>query len=91
MTSHYTQPFKLSCTPRFVEKLVDVVGEYQDSPEKSCIFSVNEKPQTQARGRTQSLLLLRKDWPEGQLRDYRSRAMVDLFAALDILDGQVIP
>jgi transposase len=87
---HRTQSFQLSRDPRLVEKLVDVVGVYQNPPEKSVIFSVDEKPQTQALERTQAILPMGKDWPEGRPHDYRRHGTVDLFAALSILDGQVI-
>lgn len=87
---HRTQSFKLSRDPRFVEKLIDVVGIYQNPPDKSVIFSVDEKPQTQALERTQAILPMGRDWPEGRPHDYRRHGTVDLFAALNILDGQVI-
>ncbi len=87
---HRTQSFKLSRDPRFVEKLVDVAGVYQNPPDKSVIFSVDEKPQTQALERTQAILPMGKDWPEGRPHDYRRHGTIDLFAALNILDSQVI-
>lgn len=86
---HKTQSFKLSRDTHFAEKLVDVVGVYQNPPERSVVFSVDEKPQTQALERTQAILPLGKDWPEGRPHDYRRNGTVDLFAALNILDGQV--
>jgi transposase len=87
---HETQSFKLSKDPRFVEKLVDVVGIYQNPPDRSVVLSVDEKPQTQALERTQAILPMGKDWPEGRPHDYRRHGTVDLFAALNILDGQVV-
>lgn len=87
---HRTQSFKLSRDPRFVEKLMDVVGVYQNPPDRSVVFSVDEKPQTQALERTQAILPMGKNWPEGRPHDYRRNGTVDLFAALNILDGQVI-
>ena len=87
---HQTQSFKLSRDPRFVEKLVDVVGVYQNPPDRSILFSVDEKPQTQALERTQAILPMGRDWPEGRPHDYRRHGTVDLFAALNPLDGQVI-
>jgi transposase len=78
---HLTQSYKLSRDPRFEEKLIDVVGLYMNPPEKSVVFSVDEKPQTQA---------LDKDWPEGRPHDYRRNGTVDLFVALNILDGKVV-
>ncbi len=53
---HLTQSFKLSRDQKFEEKMVDVVGLYMNPPEKSVVFSVDEKPQTQALERTQAIL-----------------------------------
>jgi hypothetical protein len=66
---------------------VDVVGLYMNPPERSVIFSVDEKPETQALERTQAVLPMGRDWPEGRPHDYRRNGTVDLFAALNILDG----
>ncbi len=87
---HRTQSFKLSQDPRFEEKIIDVVGIYMNPPERSVVFSVDEKPQTQALERTQAILPMAKDWPEGRPHDYRRHGTVDLYAALSILDGKVI-
>ncbi len=87
---HLKQSFKLSHDRQFEEKVVDVVGLYQNPPEKAIIFSVDEKPQTQALERTQAILPMGKNWPEGRPHDYRRNGTVDLFAALNILDGQVV-
>ena len=87
---HLKQSFKLSHDRRFEEKVIDVVGLYQNPPEKAIVFSVDEKPQTQALERTQAVLPMGKDWPEGRPHDYRRNGTVDLFAALNILDGQVV-
>ena len=86
---HLTQSFKLSHDAHFEEKLIDVVGLYQNPPERSVIFSVDEKPQTQALERTQAVLPMGGDWPEGRPHDYRRHGTVELYAALNILDGQV--
>jgi transposase len=87
---HLTRSFKLSHDPRFEEKLVDVVGLYMNPPERSVIFSVDEKPQTQALERTQAVLPMDGNWPEGRPHDYRRHGTIDLYAALNILDGKVI-
>lgn len=87
---HLKQSFKLSRDQQFEEKVVDVVGLYQNPPEKAIVFSVDEKPQTQALERTQAILPLGKNWPEGRPHDYRRNGTVDLFAALNVLDGQVV-
>ncbi|EQD62104.1 tISRso5 ISRSO5-transposase protein [mine drainage metagenome] len=87
---HRTQSFKLSKDPQFEEKIIDVVGIYMNPPERSVVFSIDEKPQTQALERTQTILPMAKDWPEGRPHDYRRHGTVDLYAALNILDGKVV-
>ncbi len=87
---HLTQSFKLSHDKHFEEKVVDVVGIYQNPPEKAVVLSMDEKPQTQALERTQAILPMGKNWPEGRPHDYKRNGTVDLFAALNVLDGQVV-
>ncbi len=94
-TDHHLQPhrvqsFKLSTDPRFEEKLVDVVGLYRNPPEKAIVFSVDEKPQIQALERTQAVLPLGPNFPEGRPHDYARHGTIDLFAALNVLDGTVV-
>ncbi len=86
---HRTESFKLSKDKRFEEKLIDVVGLYMNPPERSVIFSIDEKPQTQALERTQAILPMGRDWPEGRPHDYRRHGTTELYAALNILDGQI--
>ncbi|MGI0139868.1 MAG: IS630 family transposase [Thermoplasmata archaeon] len=86
---HRTESFKLSKDPKFEEKLFDVVGLYMNPPERSVIFSIDEKPQTQALERTQAILPMGRDWPEGRPHDYRRHGTTELYAALNILDGEV--
>ena len=87
---HRTQSFKLSKDKHFEEKLVDVVGLYMNPPARSVIFSVDEKPQPQALERTQAILPMGRDWPEGRPHDYRRHGTTELYAALSILDGQIV-
>ncbi len=87
---HRTRSFKLSRDKKFVEKLVDVVGLYVNPPEKAVVFSMDEKPQIQALERAQTILPVRPGVPEGRSHDYRRNGKIDLFAALNVLDGTVI-
>jgi transposase len=87
---HLTRSVKLSTDPNYVEKLVDVVGLYLNPPEKAVVLCVDEKPQVQALERTQTILPLRPGLPEGRSYDYRRNGTIDLFAALNTLDGTVI-
>ncbi len=68
---HQTRSFKLSQDPRFVEKLIDEMGVYQNPPDQSVIFRVDAKPETQAPERAPALLPMGKDWPEGRPHDDR--------------------
>ncbi len=69
---------------------MDVVGLYMNPPERSVIFCVDEKPQTQALERTQAVLPMGGNWPEGRPHDYRRHGTIELYAALNILDGQIV-
>ena len=87
---HLLETFKLSTDPRFVEKLVDVVGLYLDPPDRALVLCVDEKSQIQALDRTRPLLPLRPGLPARQTHDYERHGTTTLFAALSMLDGRVI-
>lgn len=87
---HLIKKFKLSKDKKFLEKLYDVVGLYLNPPDKSIVFSVDEKSQIQALERTQPLLPLRPGIPARQTHDYKRHGTTTLFAALNMLDGTVI-
>ena len=87
---HLTRTFKLSRDKKFEEKVRDIVGLYMNPPEKAAVFCMDEKTQIQALDRTQTILPLRPGLPEGRTHDYRRNGHIDLFAALNVLDGTVI-
>ena len=87
---HLVETFKLSKDKRFLEKLYDIVGLYLNPPDKSIVFSVDEKSQIQALERTRPLLPLRPGIPARQTHDYERHGTTTLFAALNMLDGTVI-
>jgi transposase len=86
---HRVERWKLSLDPDFGEKLADVVGLYLNPPEKALVVSIDEKSQIQALERSQPILPLRDGLPERQTCDYTRHGTTSLFAALNILDGQV--
>src|SRR5436190_7399726 len=93
--AHHLQPhrlekFKASTDPRFVEKVRDVVGLYLNPPDKALVLSVDEKSQIQALDRTQPILPLRPGIPERQTHDYARHGTTTLFAALNVLSGEVL-
>ena len=87
---HLIQTFKVSNDPRFEEKLHDVVGLYLDPPENAVVFSVDEKSSIQALDRTQPGLPLKKGRCGTMTHDYKRHGTSTLFAALDVLTGQVV-
>lgn len=82
--------FKLSTDKHFIEKVRDVVGIYLNPPEHAVIFSVDEKSQIQALERIQKSLPLKNSHAKTQTHDYTRHGTTTLFAALNILKGEVI-
>ena len=92
---HKLQPwrvdrYKVSNDPHFEEKLVDVVGLYLNPPERAAVFSFDEKTQCQALDRTQPSLPLRPGRAGTLTHDYRRNGTTDLFAALNVVTGEVL-
>lgn len=87
---HMVRTFKLSSDKYFTEKLRDVIGLYMNPPEHALVFSVDEKSQIQALDRTQPSLPLRKGRAGTMTHDYKRNGTTTLFAALDVLKGEVI-
>jgi len=87
---HLVRGFKVSRDPRFVEKLEDIVGLYMSPPEHALVLCCDEKRQVQALDRTQPGLPLKKGRAATMTHDYKRNGTTTLFAALNVLDGQVI-
>jgi transposase len=87
---HLIETFKLSNDPDFIEKLEDVVGLYMNPPENALVFCVDEKSQIQALDRTQPGLPMKKGRAGTMTHDYKRNGTTTLFAALDVLKGEVI-
>ena len=80
----------VSTDPQFAAKAADLVGLYLDPPEHAVVLSVDEKPPRQALERAQGYLKL----PHGQAlrgfrHEYQRQGTSTLFAALEVLTGQV--
>jgi transposase len=84
---HRVKTFKLSCDPKFLEKLTDVVGLYLNPPEKALVLCVDEKSQIQALDRTQLGLPMKKGRCGTMTHDYKCHGTTALFAALEVLQG----
>jgi transposase len=81
--------FKLSNDPAFVEKLHAVVGLYVAPPAHAVVLSVDEKSQIQALDRTQPGLPLKKGRGATMTHDCKRHGTTTLFAALNVLTGEV--
>ena len=87
---HLVRGFKVSRDPKFVEKLEDIVGLYMSPPEHALVLCLDEKSQVQALDRTQPGLPMKKGRAATMTHDYKRNGTTTLFAALNVLDGQVI-
>jgi transposase len=87
---HRVKRFKVSRDPKFAEKLEDIVGLYMAPPEHALVLCCDEKSQVQALDRTQPGLPLKKGRAGTMTHDYKRNGTTTLFAALNVLDGQVI-
>jgi len=90
LVPHRVDYFKVSTDPHFVEKLRDVVGLYLDPPQRAVVFSFDEKSQIQALDRTQPGLPLKRGRAGTVTHDYKRHGTTTLFAALDVVTGEVL-
>jgi len=90
LSPHRWRQFKLSNDPEFAKKLTDVVGLYVDPPAHAIVLSVDEKSQIQALDRTQPGLPLKKGRGPTMTHDYKRNGTTTLFAALNVLTGEVL-
>jgi len=88
---HRIGTFSHSPDPDFVAKVVDVVGLYLNPPENAVVVCVDEKTQVQALDRRQPMLPMRPGQIERRTHDYKRNGTVQLFAALEVHTGRVIP
>ena len=86
---HGLKTFKISNDPHFADKVVDVVGLYLNPPDNALVLSVDEKAQIQALDRIQPMLRLRPGQIERRTHDYKRHGTASLYAAFDIMTGQV--
>jgi transposase len=87
---HLVRGFKVSRDPQFAQKLEDIVALYMSPPEHALVLCCDEKSQVQALDRTQPGLPLKKGRAQTMTHDYKRNGTTTLFAALNVLDGQVI-
>ena len=87
---HKVRTFKRSRDPFFVEKLTDVVGLYMNPPDNPAVLCVDEKTMIQALDRTQPGLPIKPGKAGTMTHDYKRNGTIDLYAALEILSGEVV-
>lgn len=88
---HRVGTFSESPDPDFAAKVIDVVGLYMNPPDNAIVLCVDEKTQIQALDRTQPMLPMRPDQIERHTHDYKRNGTVQLYAALEVHGGHVIP
>jgi transposase len=89
LAPHRWRLFKLSNDPAFVEKLHEIVGLYVSPPAHAIVLSFDEKSQIQALDRTQPGLPMKKGRGATMTHDYKRNGTTTLFAALNVLTGEV--
>src|ERR1035437_3232221 len=87
---HLVKTFKVSNDPNFEDKLIDVVGLYMNPPRNAIVLSFDEKSQIQALDRTQRSLPMKQGRPGTITHDYKRHGTTTLFAALNVLTGELI-
>src|SRR5271154_6559551 len=87
---HLVKTFKVSRDKNFAAKVEDVVGLYLNPPDKALVLCIDEKSQIQALDRTQPGLPMKKGRAGTMTHDYKRNSTTTLFAALDVLKGEVI-
>jgi len=87
---HIVKRRNYSNDPDFEKKLKDVVGLYLKPPQNAIVLCLDEKTQIQALEREQPVLPIIQRVPERQSVDYVRHGTTTLFAALDVLTGNVI-
>ena len=87
---HIASKRNYSNDPDFESKLKDVVGLYLKPPKNAIVLCVDEKSQVQALERAQPILPIIRNVPERQSSDYMRHGTTTLFAALNVLSGNVI-
>ena len=87
---HIASKRNYSNDPDFEKKLADVVGLYLKPPENAIVWCIDEKSQIQALERSQPILPIIRNVPERQTVDCIRHGTTTLFAALDVLSGNVI-
>lgn len=90
LAPHRIRAFKLSNDPKFAAKVRDIVGLYVDPPAHAVVLSVDEKSQIQALDRTQPSLPMKKGRAGTMTHDYKRHGTTTLFAAFNVLEGNVI-
>jgi transposase len=86
---HIVSYYQFSADPLFKEKLTDIVGMYQNPPDNAIVLCVDEKSDIQALERSQPMLPFAEHSPQKMSNDYYRHGTTTLFAALDMLTGNV--
>ena len=67
-----------------------MVGLYMNPPDNAAVLCIDEKTMIQALDRTQPGLPIKRGNAGTMTPDYKRNGTIDLFAALNVLDGEVV-
>jgi hypothetical protein len=81
--------FTISPDPPLTDKIRDAAGRYRAPPATAAVFTVDQKPQIQARQRTAPVLPMLPGAPERRSFGHGRHATIDLFAAPKAATGKV--
>lgn len=87
---HRQNAFKLSTDPLFIDKVIDVIGLYMNPPDHAVVLCADEKSQIQALAPTGPSQGIESGHPATRTHDYIRKGTTTLFAAFDIITGQVV-
>jgi hypothetical protein len=88
---HRSKSFKVSTDPFFVGKIRDVVGLYLNPPDKALVCAWTRKAKSRRWSGPQPVLPKGLGNLEGVTHDYYRHCTTTLFAALNVLNGSVVP
>lgn len=81
----------ISTDPNFAPKAAEIVGLYLAPPENAVVLCIDEKPSIQALERAQGYLKLPNGTAvRGVSHEYKRHGTTTLFAALNVLSGEVM-
>ena len=87
---HRLERYMVSDDPDFEKKAADIIGLYLNPPQHAAVFCIDEKSAIQALDRKDPVLPLSPGRAERHGFEYFRHGTLSLYAAFDVLTGEVI-